>query len=255
MAERRMFAKTIVTSDAFLDMPATTRCLYFTLAMFADDDGFVNSPKSIMRQAGASEDDLKILFTKRYILGFDSGVIVIKHWKIHNLIQKDRYKETVYLEEKAQLVLDDKNAYTEAISKKDTPCIQSVSKKEPQVSIGKDSIGKDRVVVVSAGARDEQPQQPDTSDISENSDSVNIRKRFLPPTLEEVQSYCRERKNDVDAQRFVDYYTSNGWLVGKNKMKDWKAAVRTWERNNTNSGKSGNIAVKKNVLTDLDDIF
>lgn len=98
-------------------------------------------------------------------------------------------------------------------------------------------------------------QKPDTSDISENSDSVNIRKRFLPPTLEEVQSYCRERKNDVDAQRFVDYYTSNGWLVGKNKMKDWKAAVRTWERNNTNSGKSGNIAVKKNVLTDLDDIF
>lgn len=148
MAERRMFAKTIVTSDAFLDMPATTRCLYFTLAMFADDDGFVNSPKSIMRQAGASEDDLKILFTKRYILGFESGVIVIKHWKIHNLIQKDRYKETTYLEEKAQLVLDGKKAYTEAIPKMETPCIQSVSKTETQVSVGKGSLelGEDRVV-------------------------------------------------------------------------------------------------------------
>lgn len=148
MAERRMFAKTIVLSDAFLDMPATTRCLYFTLAMLADDDGFVNSPKSIMRQSGASEDDLRLLFSKRYILGFESGVIVIKHWKIHNLIQKDRYKETTYLEEKSQLVLDDKKAYTEAVPKVETPCIQPVSKVETQVSIGKVSLelGKDRVV-------------------------------------------------------------------------------------------------------------
>jgi hypothetical protein len=151
MAERRMFAKTIVTSDAFLDMPATTRCLYFLMAMLADDDGFVNSPKSIMRQAGASEDDLKILLAKRYILGFESGVIVIKHWKIHNLIQKDRYKETTYLEEKSQLVLDAKKSYTEAYSKVETPCIQPVSKVETQVSIGKDrlvkeSIGKGRSV-------------------------------------------------------------------------------------------------------------
>lgn len=158
-----MFAKTIVTSDAFLDMPATTRCLYFLMAMLADDDGFVNSPKSIMRQAGASEDDLKILFTKRYILGFESGVIVIKHWKIHNLIQKDRYKETTYLEEKSQLVLDGKKAYTEACSKVETPCIQSVSKVETQVSIGKDrlvkeSIGKGRSV---EGSEDEDTDPAD----------------------------------------------------------------------------------------------
>ena len=152
-----MFAKTIVTSDAFLDMPPTTRCLYFLMAMLADDDGFLNSPKSVMRQAGASEDDLKILLAKRYILGFESGVIVIKHWKIHNLIQKDRYKETTYLEEKAQLVLDGKKAYTEAFSKVETPCIHPVSKVETQVSIGKyrldkDSIGKGRSV---EGSEDE----------------------------------------------------------------------------------------------------
>lgn len=114
--------------------------------MLADDDGFVNSPKSIMRQSGASEDDLRLLFAKRYILGFDSGVIVIKHWKIHNLIQKDRYKETTYLEEKSQLVLDDKKAYTEA----KTPCIQSVSKMDTQVSIGKLSLGEFRLVEGSA---------------------------------------------------------------------------------------------------------
>lgn len=114
MAERRMFAKTIVLSDAFLDMPMSARCLYFTLGMLADDDGFVNSPKSIMRQAGACTDDMNLLLAKKFILTFDSGVIVIKHWRIHNLIQKDRYKETKYLEEKSELCIDTKGAYTTA---------------------------------------------------------------------------------------------------------------------------------------------
>ena len=121
MAERRMFAKSIVLSDAFIDMPATARCLYFTLSMFADDDGFVGSPRAIMRQIGASDDDLKVLLGKRYVLGFESGVIVIKHWRINNYLQNDRCKPTTYIEEKATLTLDGKNAYTE----KDK-CIQGV---------------------------------------------------------------------------------------------------------------------------------
>lgn len=112
MAERRMFAKAIVTSDAFLDMSLSARCLYFTLGMFADDDGFVNNPKSIMRQVGASIDDLNLLLMKKFILAFESGIIVIKHWRIHNYIQKDRYKETKYIEEKSLLMLDEKCAYT-----------------------------------------------------------------------------------------------------------------------------------------------
>ena len=116
------------------------------LAMLADDDGFVNSPKSIMRQAGATTDDLKLLIAKRFILTFESGVVVIKHWRIHNLIQKDRYKETTYLDEKSLLTLDDNKAYTEAIDDVETPCIQPVSKVETQVSIGKVSKGKVSVV-------------------------------------------------------------------------------------------------------------
>ena len=134
MAERRMFAKTIVLSDAFLDMPLSARCLYFTLGMLADDDGFVNSPKSIMRQAGASTDDLNLLMAKRFILAFDSGVIVIKHWRIHNYIQKDRYKESKYMEEKATLMIDQNGAYTE--------CIQDVSTSDTQVRLGKVSLGE-----------------------------------------------------------------------------------------------------------------
>lgn len=114
MAEKRMFAKSIVLSDAFLDMPLSTRCLYFTLGMLADDDGFVGSPKAIMRQCGASQDDLSILLSKRFVLAFDSGVIVIKHWRINNYLRQDRYIETTYLEEKQTLTLDSKGAYTEA---------------------------------------------------------------------------------------------------------------------------------------------
>lgn len=146
MADRRMFAKTIVTSDAFLDMPASARCLYFMLGLFADDDGFVNAPKAIMRQTGSTTDDLRILIAKRFILTFESEVIVIKHWRIHNLIQKDRYKETTYLEEKALLTLDENKAYTEAVSNLDTNCIQDASIPLTQVSIGK--LSKDKVSVV-----------------------------------------------------------------------------------------------------------
>ena len=111
MAERRMFAKTIVLSDDFLDMPLSARCLYFTLGMLADDDGFVNSPKSIMRQCGASKDDMRILISKRFVILFESGIIVIKHWRINNYLRSDRYSETKYLEEKTHLSLNENGSY------------------------------------------------------------------------------------------------------------------------------------------------
>ena len=142
-----MFAKTIIDSDAFLDMPVTSQLLYFHLSMRADDDGFINKPKSIMRSCGGNEDDMKILISKKFIIPFDSGIVVIKHWKIHNLIAKDRYTETKYKEEKATLMLDDNNSYT--------TCIQPVYKVETQVSKGKDSIVKDRVVEVSGNGNHE----------------------------------------------------------------------------------------------------
>lgn len=139
MAERRMFAKTIVESDAFIDMPLSSQALYFHYGMLADDEGFVNSPKKIQRMIGASDDDLKLLITKRFILPFESGIIVIKHWKMNNYIQKDRFKETAYQNEKKQLTVKENGSYTE--------CIQDVSKPYTQNRIGKSSIGKDREVV------------------------------------------------------------------------------------------------------------
>lgn len=115
MAERRMFAKTIIDSDAFLDMPLSAQSLYFHLAMRADDDGFVNNPKKIQRMIGAADDDLKLLIAKRFVLVFESGVIVIKHWRLHNTLRKDRYKPTIYQEEFKKLRLKDDGGYTDRL--------------------------------------------------------------------------------------------------------------------------------------------
>lgn len=219
MAERRMFAKTIVLSDAFLDMPMSARCLYFTLGMFADDDGFVNSPRGIMRQCGASEDDMKVLLAKKFLLAFDSGVIVIKHWRINNYLRSDRYAETKYLEEKKTLIIDHNGAY---VQPKETPGIPGGIPNSGIPRLGKDRLGKD-------------------------STPKGVCGRFAPPTLEEVKAYCAERGNKVDAGRFIDFYESKGWMVGKNKMKDWKAAVRTWERESS-TGTNTSRARSRNTL-------
>lgn len=146
MAERRMFAKKITESDAFLDMPSSTQMLYFHLSMNADDDGFVNNPKKIQRMCGASDDDFKLLIAKSFVILFESGVIVIKHWKMHNYIQSDRYRPTDYVDEKSMLGIKKNKAYTLDGSKMDTRCIQDVS--VGKVSKGKDSIGKDKDIEV-----------------------------------------------------------------------------------------------------------
>ena len=142
MAERRMFARTIVTSDDFLDMPMSARCLYFTLGMFADDDGFVNSPKSIMRQVGASNDDMNLLIAKKFLIIFENGVIVIKHWRIHNYIRNDRYNETKYLKQKQTLFLEENKAYdVYGVLLEDKE--DMVYQRYPQDRIGKDRLELD----------------------------------------------------------------------------------------------------------------
>lgn len=231
MAERRMFAKTIIDSDAFLDMPLSTQALYFHLSMRADDDGFVNNPKKIQRMIGASDDDMRVLVGKRFLIVFESGVVVIKHWRIHNYIQKDRYKETAYTEEKAMLSLKDNNAYT--LEAMDTECIQDVSKVEAQVRIGKDSIDKDRL------------------EIEEK------RTRFTPPSLSEVQEYVKERNSQVDPKQFYEYFEAGGWKDSKgNQVKNWKQKLITWEKFNikeTPKRTMNNFTSSDTTEEDLDD--
>lgn len=145
MAEKRMFAKTIIDSDAFIDMPVSARLLYYDLGMRADDDGFINSPKKIQRMTGCSDDDLKLLIAKKFIIPFESGVVVIKHWRLHNYIASDRYKETVYLKEKSLLSIKDNKVYVlESVEEQPllTECIQSVDKMDTQIRLGKVSLDK-----------------------------------------------------------------------------------------------------------------
>lgn len=136
MGERRMFNKQITRSDAFLDMPRSTRLLYYDLNLDADDDGFVDKYKSIMRLTGASEDDLKILIAKSFVIPFETGVIVIKHWKINNLIRNDRHKPTTYQEEKSQLLLKENGAYTI----KTTKCLPNDNQRYPQYNTNQDKL-------------------------------------------------------------------------------------------------------------------
>lgn len=208
MAERRMFSKSIVFSDEFLDMPMSSRNLYFSLCMVADDDGFVNQPKTIIRMVGASSDDISVLTAKKFIIPFDCGVIVIRHWKIHNYIQSDRKHETQYKDLLASITTD-KNKVYQIVGKLDTSRIQDVSRMDSEVSIGKSSVDKvsiDKII------------------------SADKPRRFTKPTVEDISAYCKERGNAVNPQLFFDFYKAKGWYIGKNPMKDWKAAVRTWEQ-------------------------
>ena len=144
IAERRMFAKSIIDSDAFLDMSVTARLLYYDLSMRADDDGFVNSPKKIMRMVGASEDDLRMLAARKFIIPFENGVVVIKHWRIHNYIRKDRYNETHYSEQKEMLELDENGSYR-LVDQRSTDGLPMVDQRLTQVRLGKDRLVKDNI--------------------------------------------------------------------------------------------------------------
>ena len=255
MAERRMMAKSIIETDMFLDMPTSCQCLYFHLLLRADDDGFISNPKSIVRTLSASADDLKLLIAKQYLIGFESGVVVIKDWKIHNYIRNDRYKASNVPERELLNIRKDK-AYT--LKEDDgVPMIdygiptdnQMDTNGIPAVSIGKDRLGKDRLGKdrLDIEGECEKPHSPK-------------RKTFTKPTIDEIQDYCIERNNNVDAQHFYDYYASNGWKVGKNSMKDWKAAVRTWERSEyrkptvKKNSKEDAINVVNNLMNKLGDV-
>lgn len=243
MTNRRMFSRDIVRSDAFLDLPISSQALYFHLGMEADDRGYVNNPKTVIRSVGVTVGDLEQLANKKFILIRENSLILIKHWKMNNLIKNDRFKETKYVDDLKKLFFDENNSYTETPTK--MPCLKSTdtcwnqngTDVEPQVSIGKVSIGKVR---------------KEKEDIDISSKKKDNDKRFVKPTVEEIQAYCNERNNGIDAQKFYDFYESKGWFVGKNKMKDWKAAVRTWERSQYQSNKSDPLNTDRRYGNDED---
>lgn len=227
-----MFSKTIIDSDAFLDMPLSSQCLYFHLSMRADDDGFINNPRKIQRMVGASDDDFKLLLAKNFIISFESGVVVIKHWKIHNYIQSDRYRPTTHVEEKNQLEVKVNKSYT----LKETPCIHDGYTVDTQVRLDKvidrDRV-RDRVIDIESTAHAPSLPQGDTSPepvkekeqrhkygqygwvILSDAEYTRLLKDLGPEELERCIAYI-----DESAQ-------SNG---NKNKWKDWNLVLRKCHR-------------------------
>lgn len=194
-----MFSQQITDSDSFLDMPLSAQALYFHLGMTADDDGFVNNPKRIQRIIGANEDDLKLLIAKKFIIAFESGVVVIKHWKINNAIRSDRYTPTVYTEEKAMLTEKPNKAYTLGIPN-DNQRLPSGCR-----SIGKVSIDKNNVVY----------------DFTEELSADEI--HYLYATyenahelIEQVQAEVNRKHTKIVKDAFsyiVGYANNKGWLT------------------------------------------
>lgn len=232
MAERRMFAKTIVDSDAFLDMPLTTQSLYFHLSMRADDDGFINNPKKIQRMIGCSDDDLKLLTAKKFILIFESGVIVIKHWKIHNYIRKDRYNETLYQEEKKQLGEKENKGYSflEAChSNVNEVGLPDDTQRLPQVRLGKVRLGKVKLIKDIAPLEETPKTLPSTKKVSE-ADSLSKHKHgeFKNVLLTDVE-LDKLKESYADWQKKIDNLSIYIGSTGKS-YKSHYLTILSWAR-------------------------
>lgn len=220
MAERRMFAKTIIDSDAFLDMPLSTQALYFHLAMRADDDGFINNPKKIQRMIGGSDDDLRLLCAKNFVIPFETGIVVIKHWKIHNYIRNDRYKETVYQEEKARLDVKDNKAYTVGIP--------NGYQLDTQDRLGKDRLGKDRL--------DNKPVKHKYGEYK----NVLLTDEEFDKLKSEYTNYLERIEN------LSNYLASTG-----KTYKSHYATIRNWARKEKAQPKGNKVAQELNESYDM----
>lgn len=240
MARRRAFSTAIVRSDAFVTMPLSAQALYFHLGMEADDEGFVNNPKIVQRMVGAAEDDLRLLIAKHFLLAFDSGVVVIKHWRMSNYLRPDRFHASQYTEERSLLYVKENGSYTFDASQ-GTPLLEC---------------GHDNDTATAYQSRDNDmalagPTKPNLTKLNltkpiKNNGEV---KRFVAPSVEEVTAYIREKGYHFDAESFVAFYESKGWKVGSQPMKSWRAACVTWEKRHKGEG------VKEHDFGEYTDLF
>lgn len=210
-----MMSKSIIKSDAFLDMPATTQNLYFHMLLDADDDGFINAPKSIMRMIGAKDDDMKVLTAKQFVIPFESGVVVIKDWKIHNYIQNDRYKPST-LPERDLLNIQKDKTYTlkSDVSRMDTECIQTVSIGKDR--LGKVRLGKDRLGKVSIDTLCHVTHDDVDKSHIEIIEYLNLKtgSKFKPTTKQYVQAIRSRLKEGYTVDDFK--------TVIDKKCREWK---------------------------------
>ena len=236
MAERRMIAKSIIKSDQFLDMPATTQCLYFHLLLEADDDGFINAPKSIMRVIGAKDDDMRVLQAKGYIIPFESGVIVIKHWRLHNSLRKDRYNPNPQLEnERKQLVVADNKEYQLATNWQPNGN-QLATSGIPLVATGKDRLGKDRL---GKDREEEEKEDPPSSEI------LKMYGDNIHPVSSPVEAEKLKTLVDTHGEAFVAKAIERAVMRNKRSLAYITGILNNWEANGYDEGTEGKRTEKQ----------
>lgn len=214
-----MFAKSIIDSDAFIEMPMSARLLYYDLSMRADDDGFVNSPKKIMRMIGASNDDMNILILRKFVIAFDNGVIVIKHWRMNNYLRSDRYKETNYIEQKQQLTCDEKGIYHLNNN-------VGIPSGIPPVDTGKDSIGNSKDSIDNIAKRKPQKHKYGQYQHVLLTDEQLLKLKAEYPNYLDLITYLDEYIEMKGYKAKNHYLAIKKWVVDavsreKNKMPDF----------------------------------
>mgnify|MGYP000982080571 CR=1 FL=1 len=217
MAQRRMFSRKITETDHFLEMPLSSQALYFHLNMGADDEGFIDKVKTIQRTIGASDDDMKLLIAKGFLIPFESGVVVIRHWRIHNYIQADRFQTTIYQNEKEQLEFDKSKI---ASIKPLDQCIQNVSKMDTQVRLGEDRLDKDRLDKVNYLNSGEEKEKSLSQIIKSTSVKINDRQ------IQQIQEYIGLDNMTVDMIGYAIQLTEDAGAESFNYLnkilKSWK---------------------------------
>lgn len=231
MGNHRMFTNTIIDSDLFLEMPLSTQALYFHLGMRADDEGFIGSPKKIIRAVSCTEDDLKLLIAKGFVISFENGIIVITHWNLHNTIRKDRKKDTFFQDEKALLELNNKNVYTlcqPTDNQLTTICQPNDNQMSAQGKISKDKLSKDNI-------RDNMSTAVDARTAFDYQSVVNSFNSICK-SLPSVQKLTDKRRkqiknadkllNEMTFEEFFRIVESSDFLSGRNE--NWNGCHFDW---------------------------
>jgi hypothetical protein len=233
MANKRMFSLSVVDTDWFLDLPLSTQALYFHLNMRADDDGFVDAPNSVVRKIGASKNDFDLLVAKRYVLKFDSGIIVVKHWRMHNTLRKDRYVPTQFQEEFNQLTLKENGAYTDKWQPNGNQmATNGFQNGSTDIDIGLD-IDKDIDIVLEK----EISKEKNPGGTSPLDTPTNIKHKYgeygwVKLTDKQYETLCKDFNKDLIDRvitKLDEYMQSNG---NKNKYKDCNLVIRKAIREN-----------------------
>lgn len=220
MSRKRMFDNEIINQDSFFDLPTEAKALYFLLGMEADDEGFV-SPKRILRLHGISDDSLKLLIVKEYLIPFESGVVVITDWKRNNYLDKNRIRETIYVNEKKQISYNEEKVKYIFVGETANPLLPNVKQ------------------MLNESLTDVKPVENSIVENRGEKNSIKIKK--TKPTLEEIKGYIEDKKLNVDANDFFQYFEEGNWIDSKgNKVKNWKQKLLTWNRYRSRNNRNSN---------------